>query len=693
MTDAAFTTALQKATSRSLSLVELIDSATALSQAGQQALARQLYRVWIGFNETHPQRFVAHFNCSALESDAGDVSDAIQSLQQAIALKPEFVQAYINLGRMMERSGAPDQAIQIWQTIANKPMLITGETAHLVSMALKQMARVLTDHHRIESAELLIQRCLEINPHQSDIVEQYIAARLAQCKWPVVVASERADRKTLLRGMHPLSVAIYADDPLFQLAAAERYSRIGGFDGPHDPSLSRRNAEIPLDKRRIRIGYVSSDLRDHAIGNLTVEVFELHDKTNVEVFAYYTGGESKSPLTERVKQAVEHWRDISLVGDDEAARIVSNDGIDILVDVNGHTRSARTGLFARRAAPIQVNWLGYPGSMGTPYHHYIIADDWIIPEGSEIYYSEKVVRLPCYQPNDRKRLILDHQPRRADAGLPDTAFVFCCFNGSQKISPFTFDRWMQILGRTPNSVLWLLEPGDEAKRRLCEIAEARGVSRERIVFAPRLSNPAHLARYPLADLFLDTAPYGAHTTASDALWMGVPVLTLSGRSFASRVCGSLTRSAGLADLVVTSAREYVERAIALGADRNITNRYKERLKANRATCDLFNMELLVGKLEDLYLSMCKEYLSGNLPSPDLSNLSCYHEAAIGHDHDTQEMLLIEDYHGFYKERLSQLHFARPMPSDTRLWTSADIAAFGRAPGAATPSMPKLRAAG
>ena len=269
----------------------------------------------------------------------------------------------------------------------------------------------------------------------------------------------------------------------------------------------------------------------------------------------------------RTKAAVEHWIDIRELSDDDAARRIGADGIDVLVDINGPTRDSRTGVFARHPAPVQVNWLGYPGTMASPYHHYIIADGWIVPEGSEIFYSEKVARLPCYQPNDRKRQIAPERPTRPAVGLPDDAFVFCCFNGTHKITRPTFDRWLEILNRVPSSVLWLLESSKETMTRLADYAERKGVARSRIVFAPRERNPVHLARYPLADLFLDTAPYGAHTTASDALWMGVPVLTLSGRSFASRVCGSLVRSAGLANLVVTRPGDYVERAIALANNR------------------------------------------------------------------------------------------------------------------------------
>ena len=378
-------------------------------------------------------------------------------------------------------------------------------------------------------------------------------------------------------------------------------------------------------------------------------------------------------MTARIKGAVEHWIDIRELSDDEAARRIGADGIDVLVDVNGHTSDARTGVFARHAAPVQVNWLGFPGTMGSPYHHYIIADEWIIPEGSEIYYSEKVARLPCYQANDRKRQIAQERPTRRDAGLPEDAFVFCCFNGAHKISRPTYDRWLEIMNRTPGSVLWLLATSAEPMARLGAIAERSGVSRDRIIFAPRQHNALHLARYPLADLFLDTAPYGAHTTASDALWMGVPMLTLSGRSFASRVCGSLVRSAGLPELVVTRPRDYVERAVALANDRPQIEAYKARLETNRYTCPLFDTDLLVRHLEELYRTMCRDHQKGRQLQPNLGNLEAYLEAAIAHDHEAQELLGMEGYHELYKERLERLHLARPMPPDNRLWTYQDIA--------------------
>ncbi len=664
---------IQQVSTEQLSLAGLIETATRFSNAGETALARQTYQTWIHHNRNHPHLYVAHFNCSSLDMQADDRAAAIASLNEAIALNSDFVPAYINLGRIYEEMGAVDRAVALWQLGADRAAPVSGSAINYATTALTQIARVLSAAQQIEATEGAILRCLDINPRQPDIIEQYAALRLAQCKWPIATPSEQLDRRTLLGGINPLSMAAYTDDPLLQLASAYRYVKRSAWDGPHNWNCDRRQIQIDLKGRRLRVGYISSDLRDHAIGYLMAELFELHDKRNIEVFAYYCGPESNSALTNRIRSAVEHWIDIRHLSDDAAASQIAADGIDILVDVNGHTRDARTGVFARRPAPIQVNWLGYPGSMGSPYHQYLIADDWIIPESSEIYYSEKIVRLPCYQPNDRKREIAAI-PSREDAGLPRDAFVFCCFNGTHKISRFTFNRWIEILRLAKDSVLWLLDTSEQTKKHLRDLAEQAGVSGSRLIFAPKMQNSHHLARYPLADLFLDSAPYGAHTTASDALWMGVPVLTLSGRSFASRVCGSLVRAAGLTDLVCTRPDEYIARAVALAGNRAEIEAYKSSLQANRNTCLLFNTATLVNHLEALYRSMCDEYCKGGLPQPDLTNLDAYFEAGIDHDHDSEEALAISNYHEMYRKRLKRLHLARPLHADRRLWTGDDIAA-------------------
>jgi len=676
-----FISTLQRITSGLTDLAGLIQACQTLTEAARPELAQQLYKVWTGFNPDHPQRYAIEYNRASLLSATGDNKEAEAALRVAIAARPDFMPAYVNLGGVLERKGDPEAAIALWMSGVEQLKTVSSEALTYKTTLLKQISRVLMDKQRSNAAELTLATCLENDSTQRDAVGQYMPLRIAQCKWPVVVPTANVDHVTLMKGIQPLSLAAFSDDPLLLLAAAWLYVKDDIEAKATLPPTDRRHATIDLTDRRIRVGYVSSDLRDHAIGYLMAEFLELHDRSKVEVFAYYCGPPSDSPHAQRNKAAVEHWIDIRQMSDDEATARIAADGIDVLVDVNGLTKDARTGVFARRAAPIQVNWLGFPGSMGSPYHNYIIADDWIIPPSSELYYSEKVARLPCYQANDRRRLVNEHRPSRAEAGLPEAGVVFCCFNGVQKITRFTFDRWMEILKRTPDSVLWLLDTAVETNVRLGDEAEARGVARERLVFATKLANPYHMARYGLADLFLDTSPYGAHTTASDALWMGVPVLTLSGRSFASRVCGSLVRSAGLPELVCETPEAFVELAVELGADPARLQGLRAKLMASRDTCVTFDMDLLTSELESLYQRMCEDHQAGLTPQPDLRNLEAYLDAGVTSNPDTEELLAVSDYHERYVRALSERHRMRPLTPDDRLWTPDQIALIdGRAGG-------------
>lgn len=658
---------LSKLTAEGCPLGEVITLAATLGTNGQPALADQAYKVWIRFNPDHPQLCVALFNRSILQAALGDNAGAVASLERAIAINPDFLPVYVNLGGLQERAGLQEPAIATWEAGANRASVMNGMSVSYAFTCLKQIARLLGEMHQPARAELALQRAADLDPHAMDVIGQLVATRLSQCKWPAVQPTERLSRETLLEGVNPLSIAAYTDDPLLQLAAGAHFIEREAKTTPEQIRADRRDAPIDLTGRRPRIGYISSDLRDHAVGYLMAELFEVHDKSKVEVFAYYCGPESSDGLNTRIRAAVEHFTDIRPMTDDEAAQRIVDDQIDILVDVNGHTRDARTAVFARRPAPILVNWLGYPGTMGSDYHHYIVADPWIIPEDMELYYSEAVRRIPCYQPNDRRRKVEETNPTRAEAGLPEDGFVFCCFNGAQKITPHVFDRWMEILKRTPGSVLWLLDSNPETNARLRDAAEARGVDRIRLVFAQKLQNAHHLARYRLADLFLDTTPYGAHTTASDALWMAVPVLTWSGRSFASRVCGSLVRSAGLPELVVDSAEAYVEKAVEIGADPEKARVLRATLEANRDTCVLFDMDLLAGKLEDLYGEMIAEHQAGQRPRPNLTNLETYLQVGLSLDRDDREMQAEPDLHGLYREQLARRHSVKALPADGRLW--------------------------
>lgn len=670
MSDNAFLTALQKITSGGLPLNDLIAAAQALTATGQNDQARQLYQVWIAMNGEHPLAFIALFNCSTLQSQLGDAAGAEASLRQALKVNPDFSPAHINLGSALERRGAAKDAVDQWKCGLERLGSITGDAIEYKLTLLKQISRVMSDNQQHDGAETALVQALDIRADQRDVLEQYAASRLAQCKWPIAAVGPKVSRRDFVTRFHPLSLCAYADDPLMQLGLADQY--VSAMTADVAPASDRRDAPIETG-RRLRIGYVSSDMRTHAVGYLMANLFEAHDPSAIEVFIYYCGIPADDEINQRIKAAAEHWIDIRSMSDDDAAAKIAADGIDILIDVNGHTREARIGVFARQPAPVIVNWLGYPGTMGSPFHHYIIGDEAVIPEDHELYYSERVLRLPCYQPNDRKRVVHPETPTRAAFGLPDDAFVFCCFNAAHKITSFSFERWMEIMRQTPNSVLWLLDYNTETNARLRAAAEARGVSGERLVFAPKIVNARHLARYPLADLFLDTIPYGAHTTASDALWMGVPVLTLPGRCFASRVCSSLVRAAGIPELICDTPDHFVQRAIALAtADRLGLAAHRERLIAGRDTCTLFDIDLLARKLERLYAQMADEYRAGALPQPDITNLPEYLRIGAAFDHDAIEIGLSADYHGHYRGELAKRALRRPLATDTRLWSETAI---------------------
>lgn len=664
MSQDALADALRRAEDRSLGVVDLIRTAEWLKATAGVGAALTLYGAWAQANADDPLLYAALFNYSVLLSDVGALDQARACLESCQTLNPDFFPAYINLGRVRERQGDAGAAVTQWTALTERLAGVTGAAIAHKTAALNQTARVLEENHHDDAAENMLRQSLDLDRDQPEAAQHYLALRQRQCKWPVVEAWDRASRGDLIRAMSPLSMAAWADDPMLHLAAAAHYSA-RDVGQPEEGFIESHWAAQEGRPERLRIGYLSSDLRDHAVGYLTAEIYELHDRAQVEVFAYYCGGPYGGALQDRIKAAVDHWTDISGMTDAEAARRIADDGVHILVDLNGYTRDGRTKLVALRPAPVIVNWLGYPGTMASPHHHYVIADDWVIPPGSELFYSEKALRLPCYQANDRKRVVAAERPTRADVGLPDDAMVYCCFNGLHKLNAFTLRRWFDILQRAPNGVLWLLSGEDGAQQRLINAAAAAGIDPARLIFADKRANPHHLARYPLADLFLDTFPYGAHTTASDALWMGVPMLTWSGRSFASRVCGSLIRSAGLPELVCRSPDEYVGRAVALGRDRKALARHRERLAANRDACTLFDTPLLVAKLEDLYREMWRDQEAGTLPQPDLRNMEAYLEIGESFDYDMVEYASEAEYRAAWREKIARRNRRRPLSPDDR----------------------------
>ena len=667
----SISTVIERARHRQLSLPELIQVAQVLTGGDGGRLRAELYKTWIAFNSDQPLVHLAYFNYSVALREIGDLAGAINALRECARIDPKFGPARINLGRSLEDSGDSAQALGQWRELVDSFSSVTPGSVGYKLMALQHIGRVLEGSEQFAGAEEALRQAVELRPDKTESGQHWISLRQRQCKWPVLLPSEYASPKQMLDAFSPIALAAYADDPMFQLAKAHMYNKtfVGRPEtGPIGPPAPRK--KIGTGKR-LRIGYVSSDLREHAVGFALCEVLELHDKSKIEIFAYYCGDPRSGDAThDRIRAAVDQWCDIGRLSDQQAAQKIADDAIDILIDVNGYTKHARTKIFAYRPAPVVVNWCGYPGTMGSPYHHYLIADQHIIPPENEIFYSERVLRIACNQPIDRKREISAFRPTRAQAGLPDNAFVYASLNGMQKLTANCFARWMTILRDVPDSVLWLLTGEPETNQRLHAAAAEEGVSPERILFAHKAANPHHLARISLADLFLDSAPYGAHSTAADALTMGLPILTLRGRSFAARFCSSVVAAAGLEGLICATPEEYVQRAVAFGRDPQSLARYRDQLRLGRDSSVLRDIPALARRLEELFWQMQGECERGATPKPDLTNLEIYYEIGAELDLANIELLDEQSYRSLYVERLAKWHAHEPIPPDNRFWNDS-----------------------
>jgi predicted O-linked N-acetylglucosamine transferase (SPINDLY family) len=365
---------------------------------------------------------------------------------------------------------------------------------------------------------------------------------------------------------------------------------------------------------RIRIAYLTADFRPHPVAFLIAGVFEHHDKSCFETIGLSFGSWGESDIRTRIAGAFEHFHDVHAVGDAEVAAMLKRMEVDVAVDLMGFTEGCRPGILAQRPAPVQVNFLGFPGTMGAGHIDYILADRMLIPDSERRFYSEQVVYLPdTYQANDSKRRVAARTPSRAEVGLPDDAFVFCCFNNNYKIMPEMFDIWMRLLGGVEASVLWLLEDNAVAAANLRAQASARDIGPERLIFAARTTPPEHLARQRLADLFLDTSPYTAHTTCSDALWVGLPVVTFLGPTFAARVAASLLNAAGLPELVTASLGDYEQLALHLARDKGALAAVRGKLAATRDNCALFDTARFTRHLERAFTRMVERQRQGLAP--------------------------------------------------------------------------------
>ncbi|EHR69621.1 putative O-linked N-acetylglucosamine transferase, SPINDLY family [Burkholderiales bacterium JOSHI_001] len=582
---------LQQAATGTQPLQWLIDNAQRLAAQGQAAQAAQLYEAWVGHTAS-PHLHVACFNWGTLLASLGRGADATAAYRRALALLPGFAQARVNLGHELERQGENEQALAEWRTVAEASLKAPNPDRELTAHAMNNQARLLEQLKRFDEAEAWMRRSLEFDPLQPSVIQHYVHIRQKQCEWPVYSPVGQVTANQLLCHTSALAMLSASDDPALQLLAARQF--VAERVPKPGPALFDAN-RVPGDK--LRIGYLSGDLHMHAVGLLTVELLELHDKSRFEVFGYCWGRNDGTSIRARILAALDHHVPIAGMDDLSAARRIAADGIDVLIDLQGLTNGARPAILVNRPAPVQVSYLGLPATSALPGVDWILADDFVVPPELRPCLSEKPIYLPnCYQSSDRQRDMAP-RPQRNTYGLPEDAFVYCSFNNNFKFTPEVFGAWMRMLKAVPNSVLWLLADNRWAEANMRAFAKENGVDAARLIFAPRVSPAEYVARFQLADLVLDTFPYNAGTTANDVLWAGTPILTLSGRSYISRMCGSLLTAVGLPELITTSLAEYEQRAIQIGRQPARSASYKRYLAEEGRRSALFDMPRFVRDYE------------------------------------------------------------------------------------------------
>jgi len=550
----------------------LHDLATALAQVGRKIEALERYQQAAKINGESSELF---YNVGRLHDDLYQEQEAITCYKKSLALNPDYIQSWINLGVDLSRAKKYDESHGCFK------------------------------------------RALEINPNVDFLLGDSIQADMNMGRW----SNYAANIKKLKDGIqsqqaitHPFTVVTLIDDPLLQKEAAYIYAQK---KWPNNDVLHRFT--LPK-KEKIKVGYFSADFRYHPIAHLIMELLECHDPECFEIYAFSWGPSSNGPERCRIASAVHEFIDISHYSDFQTLDLARNKEIDIAIDLGGYTQSARTGLFAMRVAPIQISYLGFIGTMGANFMDYIIADETLIPTQNQKYFSEKIIYMPdCFQVSDRKRVIGREALRRSDCGLPAKGFIYCCFNNNYKMTPEVFDSWMRIISSVEGSVLWLYESNDLIAEQLKSEAQARGVDPARLVFGRMLPQSEYLARYQVADLFLDTFPYNAGTTANDALWAELPVLTRMGSSMASRMAASLLNTLGLPELITESTQDYEAAAIELGSHPEQINLIRQKLKKNKLSSPLFNTPMFTSNLEKAFQQIYERHHSGF--SPDHIRLS------------------------------------------------------------------------
>ena len=590
------------------SIEAMVNKATCLLELQMSEVALD---VALMATQLNPQNDTCWAALGAIYFKLNNPPEAISSYQKAIELNSNNFKYHLNVGKCWTNFAklfAEERHYLEALTSFNQALELNDNS----SEAWGERGVTLNNLRRPEEALTSLMKALNLNLEAYDIFGAILSTQMQICDWIDLEQRCLTLEKRLLANQnvtYPFPVLGLFDNPQLQKLSAQLYAQ---------DKLSAVSPLGPTPPRKpggkIRLGYYSADFHNHATAYLMAELFESHDKNRFELYAFSFGPDYQDEMRQRVSKAFDHFIDVRAQSDRAVAVLSRELGIDIAIDLKGYTKGSRTQIFAHRAAPVQINYLGYPGTMGTDYMDYLIADPILIHPQSQEFFTEKIIYLPhTYQVNDAKRVIADKRWSRPDLGLPAEGFVFCCFNNNYKITPETFGIWMRLLQAVGGSVLWLLEDNPTAVKNLHKRAHAAGVEPDRLVFAKRSPLPEHLARHRLADLFLDTLPCNAHTTASDALWMGLPVLTRCGQSFASRVASSLLHAVGLPELVTHSPEAYESLAIELALNPQKLTELKAKLDANRLTSPLFNTPLFTKHIESAYQTAHQRHISGLEP--------------------------------------------------------------------------------
>lgn len=531
-------------------------------------------------------------------------TEALVYFASAIERSPQLAEAHVNMGNALSQLGRREEAVEHFR----KAIEIEPDSAvahHNLGVALQELSR-----H--DEAIGPFREALKLEPEHKYTLGCLLWSQRLACDWSGLEAATARVKDGVRRGLpliEPLAMVTVSQDPQEQLMCARRYCGDRVSSGPAPPRGSARSGS-----GRIRVAYLSADFREHAVAYCIAELFALHDRSRFEVIGVSFGPDDASPMRAALAGSFDRFEDVRERDDAQAAGLLQDLQVDIAVDLMGYTRGCRPGIFARRPAPVQVEYLGFAGTSGTDFIDYIIADRYVIPEKDRIHYSEQVAYLPdTYMVNPSSRVTAE-LPRRSDVGLPESGFVFCCLNNNYKTSPEVFGVWMRLLSKIEGSVLWLARNNAAAERNLRIEAARLGVDPGRLVFAPHVKRiEEHYARLHLGDLFLDTA-YNGHVTTADALWAGLPVLTWEGTAFAGRVAGSLLHSVGLPELIARDLAGYEAAALELAADRARLAGLRDRLARNRSSAALFDPDRFRRHIESAYARMWEIQLRGEPPA-------------------------------------------------------------------------------